>query len=69
MANGLAGVHGGLRQLERAAADTARLSAGAAQAPQVPVVAQVEARQRVESSARVLGVANETLGTLIDMTV
>lgn len=70
---GVAGIQGGLYSLNRSGQQIAQASVTPAEGGQEsivePLVNQIQAKNQVQASARVVEAGSETLGTLIDIRV
>lgn len=73
ISTGVAGIQGGLYSLDRSAQQIASANKPPEQGGPdnivEPMVNQVQAKQQVEASARVVETGSEVLGTLIDIEV
>jgi hypothetical protein len=73
MSSGVAGIQGGLYSLNRSGQDIARTNIPAEKGGPgsiiEPMVNQIQAKNQLQASARVVEVGSEILGTLIDIRV
>ncbi len=74
MNSGVQGIQTGMSQLSRTASDVARLNTGEGPEQQAArpslessMVGQIESKHLVQSNARTVELASDTLGTLLDV--